>query len=193
MVKWSDQRGVTYLMLMFSIIIIGLAVSVAARQWKTVVQRELEADLLVHGIEIQRAIELYSQTKKKGRVVPGEIYPLSLEELTTTPKPFLRKAYRDPIGRGEWDYVRGPKGRIKGVRSPSTAAPIKQSGFPPDVRHFEGLQSYQQWLFTFPNPSTPGQQAIQPPQPGTPQGEQGSGAPGMSVQPPAGLSGIGSM
>ena len=62
MSHFRNQRGVICLMLMFSIVLIGLAVSVAAKQWKTVVQRELEADLLARGIEIQRAIQLYSTT-----------------------------------------------------------------------------------------------------------------------------------
>ncbi len=176
MSHFRNQRGVTYLMLMFSIVLIGLAVSVAAKQWKTVVQRELEADLLARGIEIQRAIHLYSATKKAGRTgFKGEIYPLTLKELAKTPRPFLRKAYTDPITRGDWDYIRGPKGGIKGVRSRSTETPIKQSGFPPDVRHFEGLARYQDWLFQYPNPSTPQQPAPAPgqqtPQPSSPTGQ----------------------
>ncbi len=152
-----DQHGVTYVILMFSVVVIGISVTVAAKQWTTMVQRELEADLLARGIEIQRAIQVYSATKQKGRVIPGEIYPRSLEELTKRPRPFLRKAYQDPIMRGEWEYVRGPKGGIKGVRSRSTAVPIKQGAFPPEVRHFEGKSSYHDWTFEYPNPSTPQQ------------------------------------
>ena len=150
-----NERGISYLMLLFSIVLIGLSVSVAAKQWKTMVQRELEADLLAKGIEIQNAITLYSATKKAGRVVRGEIYPLTLEELTKQPKPLLRKVYQDPVGRGDWEYVRGPKGGIMGVRSRSKDSPIKQHGFPPTVRHFEGLSRYQDWIFQFPNASTP--------------------------------------
>ncbi len=170
-----DQHGVTYVILMFSVVVIGISVTVAAKQWTTMVQRELEADLLARGIEIQRAIQLYSATKQKGRVIPGEIYPRSLEELTKRPRPFLRKAYRDPIMRGEWEYVRGPKGGIKGVRSRSTAVPIKRRGFPPDVGHFEGSSSYRDWKFEFPNPSTPGQAPS--PVGGTPQAAPGQGNP----------------
>ncbi len=194
MSHFRNQRGVTYLMLMFSIVLIGLAVSVAAKQWKTVVQRELEADLLARGIEIQWALMLYDGCMKStsclGHTRPPKdgayYYPRTLKELAKTPRPFLRKAYTDPITRGDWDYIRGPKGGIKGVRSRSTETPIKQSGFPPDVRHFEGLARYQDWLFQYPNPSTPQQPATAPgqqtPPPPPPAGRPSTGS--TPTQPP---------
>jgi hypothetical protein len=70
-----NERGVTYLMLMFVIVLIGIATTAAAKQWKVIVQRELEADLLAKGIEIQNALAFYSATIKAGRVMPGEVYP----------------------------------------------------------------------------------------------------------------------
>ncbi len=171
----GNSRGVTYLFLMLAIVLMGLTLTVAAKQWKTMVQREKEAELLFRGIEIQTALAAYSATMKKGRVVPGEIYPLTLEELTKSPKPFLRKAYTDPIIGGDWEYVRDPTGRIKGVKSKSKAEPFKQHGFPPAVRHFEGLTSYNAWVFQYPSASTPqpppAQPTAQPPpqtQPATP-------------------------
>ena len=90
--RFHNQRGVTYLFLMFAIVLIGLSTTVAAKQWKVMVQRELEADLLYKGIEIQNALALYSATMKAGRVTATEVYPQSLAELTRLPKPFLRKA-----------------------------------------------------------------------------------------------------
>jgi type II secretory pathway pseudopilin PulG len=166
-----NQRGATYLFVMLAVVLMGISVTVAATQWKAVVQRAQEAELLARGIEIQNALAAYSGQQKKGRVFPGEIYPLTLEELTKQPKPVLRKAHQDPITGGDWEYVRDPAtSRIKGVKSKSKAAPFKQSGFPPAVRHFEGLAGYDQWVFQYPNVSTP--QAPQvpqvPPAPGTP-------------------------
>jgi type II secretory pathway pseudopilin PulG len=73
--RTRNERGVTYLMLMFVIVLIGIATTAAAKQWKTIVQREREADLLAKGIEIQNALALYSATIKAGRVMPGEVYP----------------------------------------------------------------------------------------------------------------------
>lgn len=151
--RLGNQRGATYLFAMFSVVVMGLTLTLAAKQWKVVVQREQEADLLAKGIEIQAALEAYSNTMKAGRVMPDEVYPLSLAELTKPPKPFLRKAYKDPIGRGDWEYLRAPSGGIRGVRSRSTATPIKKREFPPAVRHFEGLPRYSDWVFQYPNAS----------------------------------------
>lgn len=148
-----QERGFSYLMVMIAITVMGLAMTVAARQWKTMVQRELEADLLAKGIEIQVALALYSASAKAGRVLPGEVYPQTLAELTRPPKPFLRKVYLDPVGRGEWELLRAPTGGIMGVRSKSRQKPIKQGNFPLAVRHFEGKPTYYDWVFQHPNPS----------------------------------------
>src|SRR5437763_7435556 len=135
--RLGSQCGATYLFAMFSVVVMGLTLSLAAKQWKMVVQREQEADLLAKGIEIQNALAVYSATIKAGRVMPGEVYPLSMAELTKPPKPFLRKAYKDPMTRADWEYLRAPNGGIRGVRSRSTAEPIKKRDFPLAVRHFE--------------------------------------------------------
>ena len=149
-----SEQGVTYLMLMFAIVLIGIATTAAAKQWKVIVQRELEADLLAKGIEIQNALAFYSATVKAGRVMPGEVYPQTLADLTRLPKPFLRKVYLDPMGHGEWEYLRAPTGGIMGVRSKSYAKPFRQHDFPLAVRHFEGRTTYHDWVFQHPNPSS---------------------------------------
>ena len=165
----SNTKGATYLFVMLAVVLLGITLSVAARQWKAVVQREQEADLLARGIEIQTALATYSATIRRART--GQIveaYPLTLVELTKPPKPFLRKVYRDPLTGGDWEYLRDPAGRITGVKSKSTAEPFKQHNFPPAVRHFEGLTSYRLWVFQHPNPSTPQspQAPLLPPVPG---------------------------
>src|SRR5215467_5953904 len=149
-----NERGVTYLMLMCAIVLIGIVTSMAAKQWRMMVQRELEADLLARGIEIQQALALYSTAMKAGRVTLGEVYPQSLVDLTRPPKPFLRKVYLDPMGHRDWDYLQSPTGGIMGVRSRSKAKPIRQHEFPLAVQHFEGRARYDQWIFQHPNPST---------------------------------------
>ena len=183
------EHGVTYLMLMFAIVLIGISTTAAAKQWKAMVQRELEADLLSKGIEIQNALALYSSTMKAGRVMPGEIYPQSLADLTRLPKPFLRKAYRDPMAHEDWEYLRAPTGGIMGVRSKSRATPFRKHDFPLAVRHFDGRPSYHDWVFQHPNPSTSGSitPATVPAQPGTAlnpaAGSLPSTSPAVPVQP----------
>ncbi len=147
---------------MFAIVLIGLSTTVAAKQWKSMVQRELEADLLSKGIEIQNALALYSATMKAGRVTPAEVYPQSLTELTRLPKPFLRKAYMDPMSHADWEYLRSPTGGIMGVRSKSRGRPFKKHDFPLAVRHLEGRASYYEWVFQHPNLSTSGSFAAMP-------------------------------
>ncbi|HKW86510.1 MAG TPA: hypothetical protein VJM82_05530 [Nitrospiraceae bacterium] len=169
--RLGTQCGATYLFAMFTIVVMGLTLSLAAKQWKMVVQREQEADLLAKGIEIQTALQAYSTAMKAGRVIPGEVYPLTLAELTKPPKPFLRKPYKDPVGRGDWEYLRAPNGGIRGVRSRSTAAPIKKRDFPLAVRHFEGLPRYSDWVFQYPNAS------MASPVPQVPGGVAAGGAP----------------
>ena len=148
-----QETGFSYLMVMIVITLMGLAMTVAARQWKTMVQRDLETDLLAKGIEIQTALAFYSARTKAGRIVPGEVYPQTLTELTRPPKPLLRKVYLDPMGRGEWEFLRAPTGGIMGVRSKSRQKPIKQGNFPLAVRHFEGKPTHYDWVFQHPNPS----------------------------------------
>ncbi len=180
------ERGVTYLLVMLAVVLMGISVTVAAKQWKAVVQRELEAELLARGIEIQAALALYSAQQKKGRVgFTGEIYPLTLEELTKQPKPALRKAYKDPVTGNDWEYVRDPTGRIKGVRSKSKAEPFKQKDFPPVLRHFDGLTSYNDWVFQYPNASTPQAPVAQPTTPAQQTTPVQPTAPGQPAAPPS--------
>ncbi len=150
------ETGLSYLMVMMAVTLMGFLMTVAAKQWKTMIQRELEMDLLVKGMEIQSALALYSTTAKAGRVMPGEIYPQTLAELTRPPKPLLRKVYLDPVGHGEWELVRAPAGGIMGVRSRSKLRPIKQNNFPLAVRHFQGKPTHYDWVFQHPNPSQGG-------------------------------------
>src|SRR5438132_6647896 len=179
----QEERGVTYLLVMLAVVVIGSSATVAAKQWKTVLQRERESELLTRGIEIQNALAVYSAQQKKGRVVPGEIYPLTLEELTKQPRPALRKTYKDPMTGDDWEYVRDPTGRIKGVRSKSKAEPFKQKDFPPLLRHFDGRTSYNDWVFQHPNASTPQAPAGQPTAPGQPAPPAPS-PPGPRTPPP---------
>ena len=189
-----EERGFSYLMLMIAIVVMGIAMSAAARQWSVMVQRELEADLLAKGVEIQNALALYSATMKAGRVMPGEVYPQTLADLTRLPKPFLRKVYTDPVGHGEWEVVRAPTGGIMGVRSKSRSKPIRQQNFPLVVRHFQGKPTYYDWVFQYPSPSGTVMNPLgiqpqsgfpgQPATPSVPMPPAATGTPGLPVAPP---------
>lgn len=186
----QEQRGFSYLMLMIAVVVMGIAMSVAVRQWTVMVQRELEADLLAKGIEIQNALALYSASRKAGRVMPGEVYPQTLADLTRLPKPFLRKVYNDPMGRGEWEVVRAPTGGIMGVRSKSKSKPIRQQNFPLVVRHFQGKPTYYDWVFQHPSPSGTVMNPLGvPPQSGFSGPPVAPGAPILPTPPAPGMPG----
>ena len=180
-----NQQGFTYLSLMFSVTLIGITLAGVAQPWKTILQREREADLLAHGIEIQSAIGAYSTRLKAGRVMQGEFYPQSLEDLTRQPKPLLRKVYQDPITKGTFELVRAPTGGIMGVRSRSDAKPLRQHEFPAAVRHFDGMKQYRDWVFQHPNASgsTVPIQSIPAPYPGGPVSTGGTVPPGVLLSP----------
>ena len=67
----QEERGVTYLFVMLAVVLMGISATVVAKQWKTVVQREREAELLARGIEIQNALAVYSAQQKKGCSSPA--------------------------------------------------------------------------------------------------------------------------
>jgi type II secretory pathway pseudopilin PulG len=182
----SSQRGSAYLVFMFAVVVMSISITAAAKQWKTVVQREKEADLLARGMEIQEAIRFYWQKQMGAGVAKGG-YPLTLEELTKGPKPFLRKVYKDPMTGEDWEYIREAEtGRIKGVRSRAKLAPIKQHQFPPAVAYFEGLTLYHDWVFQYPSASMPLPTLDQPSQgaTATPSSTNQSGAGPPSQGPP---------
>jgi len=185
--SFRTQSGVTYLFMMTAVVVMGLLLTVAAKQYKMAIQREAEADLLQQGIEIQTALMGYSAAMKASGGQQEDYYPVTLDQLTRPPRPFLRKPYLDPMTGKPWDYIRAPTGGIMGVRSRSRDETIKRGDFPPAVRHFEGLTRYSDWVFQHPNPSTSGGGSPQPSggPPGTPPSAPGS-QPSQGSSPPPG-------
>lgn len=161
-----DQAGFTFLAIMFSIVLIGTTIGTAARQWKTVVQREKEAELLFRGQAIKRAIDFYYRTSRGGFAQ----YPRTLEELLKDPgspsvRRYLRKIYPDPITGGEWVLIKDGNDRVKGVRSGSDEAPLKRANFPEEFKVFEGKMKYSEWVFESKPQAIPGGPPIQTPLP----------------------------
>ena len=146
----SDPRGFTFLAVMFSIVLIGTLIGVAARQLATVAKREKEAELLFRGQAIRRGIELYYRTSRAG----FSQYPRALEDLIKDPgspgvRRYLRKLYADPITGGEWVLIRDGSGRVKGVRSASEETPLKLAHFPEELKSFEQKNKYSEWVFEY--------------------------------------------
>ncbi len=124
----SLQRGYTYLLVLFIVALLGASLPIAGEMWATAKQREREADLLIAGDAIRRAIASYYTSG------PAQ-YPPKLEDLIKDPRfpevrRHLRQLYTDPFsGTTEWVLINSPRGGIMGVASASEDAPLKRTGF----------------------------------------------------------------
>ena len=127
------ERGFAMAALLVVMSIMALVLSMAIPAWKTMNQREREAELFFRGQQYVRAITKYQAARGA--------YPPSVDVLVT--EKFLRRKYLDPItgddfevvrvGQGVAASVQGGGGR-GGAAAPSAQQPI---GFRPLVT--EGL------------------------------------------------------
>ncbi len=160
----SAQRGFSYLFALFAIVLVGLSMMGANKQWKTMMQREREAELLFRGHQYRRAIASYVES------VPGaRQYPLRVEDLLKDPrtsKRHLRTGYLDPITGGSFHAI-PCKDRMKGVVSSSDGPTLKHDNFPPEYEQFRSAGTYRDWKFQYePQPIQPGQTTpVSPPIP----------------------------
>jgi len=165
----SNPGGFTLFAVLLAIALLGIGAQVAVEPWKTVVKRERETELFYRGAAIQRAIGLYYRNSPGGRFeYPAELKDLLLDpRYPGQPRRYLRRVYRDPMSEdGEWSLIADARERIKGVRSPSNAAPLKTDGFPDAFRDFAGKQKYSEWVFEFKPEPTPVSKATPQPSPG---------------------------
>lgn len=143
------EAGYTYLFVMFLVVLTGLAATVATHQWKTEIRREREEELLFRGDQIREAIGLYYLTARAG----FNAYPRSLDDLVKDPnssatRRYLRQPYKDPITGEDFELIKEGDA-LKGVRSKSTAAPLKTGNFPPQYQDFNDKTSYHDWTFIY--------------------------------------------
>jgi len=140
------ESGLTYLVVLFFVAASSAMLAATAIIWSHERQRQKEEELIWIGNQFREAIGLYYQR------TPGAVkrYPEKLEDLLEdkrylTVARYLRQIYRDPMtGKAQWDLVPAPGGGIIGVRSTSTATPI---------RILETAGSYNDWTFTYQPPA----------------------------------------
>ena len=163
---FGDQRGVTYLMVMAAIVLMGVAMTVVGQQWSLVVKRDKEAELQFRGIRIKTAIEAYAADYEVVKTRRANRYPLNLEQLTQkNPKRYLPVVYKDPITEQDFDLIK-VGAEIQGVKSRSQERPLNQV-------QFKNAVSYNAVLFqaasSFGQPGAPILNPLNPllPQPGT--------------------------
>lgn len=123
--SFGQQRGFTYILMLFAVAAVSIGLGMATPIYSEHVRREREAELVRIGSLYVQAIQSYYLNS------PGSIqeYPKRLEELLGDPRfvgirRHLRKLYQDPVGRTEWGLVPAPDGGISGIYSRSDERPL---------------------------------------------------------------------
>ena len=144
----NSKNGFTYIALLAAIVIIGITLGSAAKSWQNIAQREKEEELLFRGSQYRMAIESYYNYQGR-RQYPNSIEVLLTDERSPTAKRHLRQQYKDPITGEDFEVIRDMfhGNTIKGVYSKSEKTPVKQGGFPDELKDFEGKTRYSEWQF----------------------------------------------
>jgi type II secretory pathway pseudopilin PulG len=193
--------------LLVALSVMAVLATAAMPVWKTLSQREKEAELIFRGEQYVRAIRLFSR-----RAGPG-VMPPNLDVLVQ--QRFLRKKYKDPITGDDFDLL-SPLQANAGSATPGTlpgAAPAGGRGVQPatqgavagrpspaadrgggqaaggimgvvskskaeSIRLYNGRSHYNEWQFLYV------QQTQQPGAPGAgAPGQPGRGGPGRGQNP----------
>jgi len=125
--------------MMFIIVIVGITLMGVAQHWSVIMKREREAELAFRGNRIKEAIERYVADYEVKKATRAHRYPQKLEDLTTRPKRYLQKGYKDPITGEDFELIRVGKD-IRGVRSTSKDTPM-------DLVTFKGASTYDSIRF----------------------------------------------
>ncbi|MHC8406945.1 type II secretion system protein [Pseudomonas sp. TMB3-21] len=145
--KPAGEEGITYLGVLFLIVLMGMGLASAGQLWSTASKRDRERQLLWVGTQYAQALRSYYRSSPGLAQYPRELADLLQDERFPNAKPHIRQLYPDPVGGGEWTLMRGFDGRITGLNSPSTDKPMKQADFPAQWSDFTGMASYADWQF----------------------------------------------
>ena len=125
-------QGFTYVLLLFSVALMGAALAGLGTQWQVAAQREREAELLFRGLQIRDALQRFHALTPAG----ARPLPLALDELLADhrglePRFHLRRLYADPFsGQADWALLRLADGGIVGVHSRSQRTALRQHDLP---------------------------------------------------------------
>jgi type II secretory pathway pseudopilin PulG len=103
--RCGDERGYLMVALLVAISIMGIMMSAALPAWRTLAQREKEAELIFRGEQYARAIGLFQ--RRYANASPPNLDVLINEK-------FLRKKYKDPITNEDFQLV-GVGGAVPGL------------------------------------------------------------------------------
>jgi type II secretory pathway pseudopilin PulG len=167
----GSSDGFTLVAAMVAVVIIGIMLSATSQSWRTIMQRDREAELLFRGTQVRDAIARWNKpvkTQTQGQLVARP--PLNdLKDLLQDPNTpetvrYLRKLYIDPITGKDFDLIRDPVRGIIGVKSSSQDPPLKRDNFPDDLKSFVNKDKYSDWQFNYlTTANQPGQPAVRQP------------------------------
>ncbi|RJP80495.1 MAG: type II secretion system protein [Desulfobacteraceae bacterium] len=143
----SSRDGFTYMTVLILMVIAGIALIGVSRSWRTVMQREMESELLFRGNQIRKGIESYY---KIGNNYPPELADLLKDPRFLVVRKHLRKSYPDPFaGDGKWVLIRDANERLIGVHSTSNGKPLKTGNFSEENARFQNQKKYSDWKFIY--------------------------------------------
>ncbi|OHB25930.1 MAG: hypothetical protein A2X84_02935 [Desulfuromonadaceae bacterium GWC2_58_13] len=148
-----NQRGVTLMVVLVMVVLIGLSAGLAGTSWRSIMQQVKEAELLWRGDQYRKAIASYYSVNHSGI----QRYPAGLEDLLRDPRSLqpvrhLRRLYPEPFSGGDWVIIKDPAGGVRGVRSSSEEEPFKKDGFSEDYENFKDRTKYSEWEFSYTPP-----------------------------------------
>lgn len=130
----SVQRGFTYLAVLAALALLAVACSAVLTFVAHQVRRERENDLLVVGQDIVYAIaQYYAASPGSTRSLPASLEDLLDDKRQIAITRYLREVYPDPTtGKSDWQLLLDDQGRVRGVASRNSAAPLRSG--PVEVR-----------------------------------------------------------
>ena len=125
-------RGFTYVLLLFSVALMGAALAALGTQWQLAGQREREAELLFRGLQIRDALQRFNALTPAGtRGLPLSLDELLVDRRALEPRFHLRRLYADPFsGQADWALLREAGGGIVGVHSRSQRLALRRHDLP---------------------------------------------------------------
>ncbi len=131
----NSERGFTYLMVMFFVVMIGISLMVIGQEWSVTLKRDREAELHFRGTRIKEAIERYAADYEVQKGTRPNRYPQKLIDLIKKPKRYLQAVYKDPFTGEDFQLIKiGTE--IRGVHSASQEKPYDQV-------NFKGAETYE--------------------------------------------------
>ena len=151
----DNERGFTYLMVMFFVVMIGISLMMIGQQWSVTMKRDREAELLFRGTRIKEAIERYAADFEVQKGTRPNRYPQKLKDLTKKPRRYLQIVYKDPMTGDDFELIK-TGAEIRGVRSTSQDKPYDQVNFKDaETYHAIRFEVTGQSTNCTPNPANP--------------------------------------